>query len=250
MWRAACLVLLLGAASAIAGGRRDPGELWVARFSDAAPHGLPDGWRPLTLPKARRHTRYELVSVDGRTVVQADADRSASALMKKVTIDPRAFPSLEWSWKITGVLAGAAWQDKAHDDFAGRLFVLFESPGGPLSFARTILMRFSGGFSGDALNYVWAGNVDTGQTARSPYTDRVAMIVVESGNDRAGAWVVEQRNVLDDFEAAFGGAPGPIVAIALMTDTDNTRSRASAYYGDIRFVSSATRPGTRAVPAK
>lgn len=227
-WRAAWLLIAVLAPYAVTGAHGDSGDPWVARFSDADPHGLPDGWQRLNLPKARHHTRYELVSVDGRTVVKADADSSASALMKKVTLDPRAFPNLGWSWKITGVLPGARWHDKAHDDFAGRLFVLFESPGGPFSFARTIIMKIGGGFSGDALNYVWASGVDLGQMARSPYTDRVAMIVVESGDDRAGAWVVEQRNVLDDFEAAFGRPPGRIVGIALMTDTDNTRSHSVA----------------------
>jgi hypothetical protein len=240
-WGAAWLLILIVIPYAVTGAHGDSDDLWVARFSDAALHGLPEDWQRLSLPKARHHTRYELVSLDGRTVVKADADRSASALIKKLTLDPRAFPDLEWSWKITGVPTNAGWADKARDDFAGRLFVLFDSPGGAFSFARAIIMKVSGGFSGDALNYVWASSGDKGQMARSPYTDRVAMIVVESGDGSAGAWVVEQRNVIDDFKAAFGHAPGRIVGIALMTDTDNTRSRSVTYYGNIRFMSSATR---------
>jgi hypothetical protein len=38
-----------------------------------------------------------------------------------------------------------------------------------------------------------------------------------------------------DFEKVFGEAPGNLVAIAIMTDADNTRGEARAWYGDIRL---------------
>ena len=36
-----------------------------------------------------------------------------------------------------------------------------------------------------------------------------------------------------DFELAFGEAPGALLGIAVMTDSDNTQSTAQAWYGDI-----------------
>jgi hypothetical protein len=80
--------------------------------------------------------------------------------------DPPAFPWLERSWNLTGIVPNASWQDKARDDFAGRLFVFFESPGGPFTFVRTFMMKLGGGLPGRALNYVWADSVDTGQVPR------------------------------------------------------------------------------------
>jgi len=38
-----------------------------------------------------------------------------------------------------------------------------------------------------------------------------------------------------DFEQAFGEAPGELQALAIMTDSDNTQSRARAWYGEIRL---------------
>jgi hypothetical protein len=38
-----------------------------------------------------------------------------------------------------------------------------------------------------------------------------------------------------DYQAAYGYAPGNVIGIALLTDTDNTKSDTKAYYGDIEL---------------
>ena len=62
------------------------------------------------------------------------------------------------------------------------------------------------------------------------------MIVVQSGPQRVGSWVEEERNVYEDYQLAFGEEPPAISGVAIMSDTDNTKERAVAYYGDIVFV--------------
>ena len=39
-----------------------------------------------------------------------------------------------------------------------------------------------------------------------------------------------------DYKRAYGEAPGEIIGIALLTDTDNTKSEARAFYGDIELI--------------
>lgn len=51
-----------------------------------------------------------------------------------------------------------------------------------------------------------------------------------------GRWVTEKRNLLEDYERAFGRTPPEIIGIGLMTDTDNTGEDATAYCGDIRLI--------------
>jgi hypothetical protein len=62
------------------------------------------------------------------------------------------------------------------------------------------------------------------------------MIVVESGDAKAGTWVDERRNLLDDYRRAFGEDPPKVSGVAIMTDTDNTGETATAWYGDISFL--------------
>jgi hypothetical protein len=65
------------------------------------------------------------------------------------------------------------------------------------------------------------------------------MIVVESGAANVGVWVEESRNLYQDYKQAFAEDPPMINGVAIMTDTDNTKEHAIAYYGDIRFVRAA-----------
>jgi hypothetical protein len=69
----------------------------------------------------------------------------------------------------------------------------------------------------------------------NPRTDRIRKLVVESGPEHLGRWRDYQRDVRADFERAFGEAPGPLLAVGLMSDTDNTRSRLDAWFGALRL---------------
>jgi hypothetical protein len=86
-----------------------------------------------------------------------------------------------------------------------------------------------------ALCYVWDGKLPAGTGLWSAYTDRVRLVVVESGPGRLGQWVAEKRNVAADFRAAFGEAPPRISGIAIAADTDQTGAKVRAWIGDIRF---------------
>ena len=76
------------------------------------------------------------------------------------------------------------------------------------------------------------------------HSDRIRKLVVGSGVPARGSWLRFSRNVVADFELAFGEAPGVLVGAALMTDADNVRGSAMACYGDVVFLdaSAATEP--------
>jgi hypothetical protein len=86
--------------------------------------------------------------------------------------------------------------------------------------------------------YVWLNGVPAESVLHSPHTDRVRMVVVQSGAQRLGEWVTLRRNVLEDYRKAFGEEPDDVVAIGLMTDYGDDGSRRRAFYGDITFRSS------------
>ena len=62
-------------------------------------------------------------------------------------------------------------------------------------------------------------------------------MVVESGSANLNQWLAYERNVRADFEKAYGEAPGALVGIAIMTDTDNTKGTAQAWYGPVKLAS-------------
>jgi hypothetical protein len=88
---------------------------------------------------------------------------------------------------------------------------------------------------GSGIIYIWERALPKGSIVPNPYTDRVRMIVIESTTEKVGEWVAEERNVYEDYRRAFGEDPPVISGIAVMTDSDDTGTSATAWYGDISF---------------
>jgi hypothetical protein len=77
---------------------------------------------------------------------------------------------------------------------------------------------------------------------RNPRTERIRKLVVESGPHRLNQWLDYERDIRADYERVFGEKPGALRGIAIMSDSDNTKSHARAWYGPVRFVPAATPP--------
>ncbi len=80
-----------------------------------------------------------------------------------------------------------------------------------------------------ALNDISDAKSSVETMVENVFTDVAKMIVVESGSQRIGTWVEEERNVYEDYRLAFGEEPPAISGGAIMSDTDNTKERAVAY---------------------
>lgn len=211
----------------------------VAPFSAAAPGGaLPSGWTRADIKGVETRTAYRLVGDEGVTVLRADAQASASALVYKVSAAAGADPVLQWRWKVSDVLKTSNPATREGEDYAARVYVMFDYPLERLPLAdrmRVMLARafYDPSVPAAALCYVWDSRLPAGTVLKSPYTSRVRIIVADSGPQHAGQWRTVERNVADDFRQAFGEEPPAVSAVALATDTDNTREKVTAWYGDI-----------------
>lgn len=235
--RLAAIVLLLCAATALAVNDR----VVAGAFSSERPGtGLPAGWTPLEVAGIEVRTRYRLVDDNGSTVLRADSQGGASGLSRQMRIDPAELPWLRWRWKVGNLIESADLRRKDGDDFPARLYVMFDYPLEKLPFIERNRLRlaralFDPHLPAATLCYVWDGKVPAETIAPSAYTGRVRIIVVESGAARVKQWVDVQRNVARDFRAAFGEDAPAVSAIAVATDTDNTGTFATAWFGDISF---------------
>jgi hypothetical protein len=209
MPRLLIVVLLLGTLSGIPANGTD---LPVGRFSvgDLA------GWSDKTF---KGKTFYSLETDGDRTVLKAESNHAASGLIKKLSADPKKLPLLRWSWKVMHSLKKEDVRIKRGDDFAARVYVVF--PRGAL-FWKT-----------RAINYVWASRMTKGAVAPSPYTGNAMIVAVETGDERAGSWLSEERNIYEDYRKLFGEEPPTVGAVAVMSDTDDTEDQVTAWFGDI-----------------
>lgn len=236
----ACSVALLAGSIAMASAVVPDAAHLVGPFSLGQPGApLPAGWKPLTFRNIPKHTEYALVhDADAGTVVRAHAQQSASGLTREIDVVAADKPVLRWQWKAENVIAKGNVKRKDGDDYPARIYVSFRYSPERLSVLERAKYAAARVVYGEypphaGLNYIWDSKAPVGTVVANPFTDRVKMIVVESGPQRLRQWLMYERDIVADYRAAFGEEPPPIAGVALMTDADNTGEAATAYYGDI-----------------
>ena len=197
-------------------------------------------WEKVSLP-GKVATSYALVQVSNRSALLANANASASMLRKDIHIAPENLNGLNFSWQVKRLIEGADMGDRDHDDSPVRLVLAFEGDRSRFSPKNAMLSELTHALTGRpmpyaTLMYVWCNHRPVESVIQNPRTDRIQKIVVESGEGRLNQWLTYERNVRADFEKAFGEPPGALIGIGLMTDSDNTRSQAQAWYGPIQLV--------------
>lgn len=180
-------------------------------------------WRSQGFPLIAA-TEYEVKAEEDRLVITGRSEDSNRALLRKLEVEDPAKAVLSWRWRARGELTAVdSERTKAGDDFAARVFVVFET-----SFIPTRTR---------AINYVWAAKEPVGTTFPSPFSRHVSHVVLRtnSGDPEANIWRNERRDVLADYEAFFGESATKISGIAIMVDTDNSDGRAEADFAELFF---------------
>lgn len=234
-------VLLIGLACApgvTATGAEIRDAALIPTFSAARPGSPPTPWEVVKVNEKKKLTAYDLVEDDGKVVLHAVSDGSASALGVPTRIDVAKTPMIAWRWKVAGLIHGADHGVASKEDAPARLMLTFDGDKGKLPLTdRTTIGLVSKVYGRDlpyaTLMYVWSNDAPVGTVIANPHTKRIRMLVASSGKGGVGAWQSVRRNLREDYRKAFGEEPGPLTSIAAFTDTDNTRSRVEAWYGDI-----------------
>ena len=161
---------------------------------------------------------YSVQEEGGRKFLHADARGTAVQIGLEGKWSLKEYPVLEWQWRALVLPDKGDELKKGTNDSVLGLYVVF----GRQPFIK-------------AIKYIWSTTLPVGLTLESPYSSRTKMIVLESGDALLGKWVSERRDVLADYRTLFESKGDAAVArgIAILTDADDTRSRASGDYGDI-----------------
>jgi len=217
--------------------------LKVGNFSsETSGTTIPSGWEAYFFKKIARHTDYRIVEQDDNTVLRAESRASASGIIKKVSIDPKKFPVVEWRWKVSNILEKGDITKKDGDDCAARLYINFEYDPSGQSFikrARYAATKILYGEypPGESICYIWGSRASEEKVIPNAYTDTVMMFAVQSAVSDTNEWVTERRDILEDYSRSFKGTAHAISSIAIMSDSDNTGESVTAWYGDIIFSS-------------
>ncbi len=159
-------------------------------------------------------------------------------LRQSVRVEPASLQTIHFSWKVAQLIPGADLSQRDAHDSPVRLVLAFEGDRSEFSMKNAMLSELSLTLTGEpmpyaTLMYVWCNACAKEDLYVSPRTDRIREIALETGPERLGQWLSYQRDVQADYLKAYGQAPGALVGVGIMTDTDNTRQSTVAWYGPI-----------------
>ncbi|MGH7305850.1 MAG: DUF3047 domain-containing protein [Candidatus Rokuibacteriota bacterium] len=194
------------------------------RVSDRVPprlpvEGIPAGWMAREFVG---QASVELVRDEARLALRLRSEQSSFALYRDVVVDLNEFPFLSWAWKVVRMPAEGDVRDRATDDQAAQVYVIFPRWPAPLT-------------NSDVVGYVWDSRAPAGTQVTSTQAGNVKIIVVESGRGQVDTWRVEQRDVGKDYAALFGRPAPRVGQVAVMIDTNDTRGVAETLIADLIF---------------
>ena len=170
---------------------------------------------------ADNKTIYTVGSNDNGNFLKAVSDNAASGLGKEAKIDLNKTPFINITWKIERDLAGIRENTKKGHDFAARVFAIKKTGATPLS--------------NRAINYVFSSNNKVGFNSPSPYTKKSIDSVLSTTINDLNKWVTVKSNVKEDFKKFHDLDVSELDGLAIMSDTDNSKMKAIAYFQNIYF---------------
>ncbi|MGB0467623.1 MAG: DUF3047 domain-containing protein [Pontibacterium sp.] len=211
-------------------------------FVDNADVQAPAPWQLLRFDEAVPATVFRVISWQGVSALEAVSEKSMALLARPLDVNLKQTPVLCWRWWIDQTVEQADMNSKQGDDYAARVYVTFDLPDQALGFGTRLKLALARGLFGQdvpeaALNYVWDNQYPVGTEQANAYTNRAMMRVQRSGNQQAGQWVSERRNVMKDFMRLFNVPGAQAVQLAVTADSDNTGGSARALFADLHFVS-------------
>jgi Protein of unknown function (DUF3047) len=214
-----------------------PDVTWVSALK-AKDHSLP--WQHRAFP-GKKQTDYRAALHEGRNAVRSESSAAASMLRQTLRVEAADLGQVSFSWKVPALIANADLTQPDTSDSPVRLVLAFEGDRSKFSAKNAMVSELALALTGEplpyaTLMYVWGTQRAPGSIIVSHRTDRIRKLVLESGPDHLGRWLDYQRDIKADFEKAFGEAPGALVGVGIMTDTDNTRGQAQAWYGPVSLL--------------
>ncbi len=118
---------------------------------------------------SKENTDYSVTESDGKQCVKAVSHNSASSLYYQQRLSCDDNPFVSWDWKAEKFPVRKkkeSLRKKDEFDFVAQVYVVF--------YARFFLNM-------KAIQYVWTRDIPAGTSADSPYTSKVKILVLESG---------------------------------------------------------------------
>lgn len=181
-------------------------------------NGPPQGWK---VKEWKGRASFSVVAAESGPAIHLKSSSTSSALYKEMEFDIKDYPYLSWQWKATALPNGGDVRRKDKDDQAAQVYVVFP--------------RWPAAVNSRLVGYIWDSTAPAGSKVQSTKTGNTRYIVLRSGPGELGKWLREERNVYEDYKTLFKEEPPKAGSISVMIDSDDTKSAAESFIGNIVF---------------
>lgn len=221
--RAVLAIILMAALfspAAVKAIETEGGLINLLKVSAEAGRKRLEGWK---IKEWRGKADIDIVETETGHAIHLKSRSTSTALYKEIKFDARQYPVIKWKWKAVKLPKGADVRRRDSDDQALQIYVTFEK--WPSIISTSLNTRTVG--------YIWdtSAPADTVVTSRKSSSTRY--IVVRSGQGEVGEWIEEERNVYEDYKRLFREDPPKGTAVSVMIDSDDTKSYAESFVGEI-----------------
>jgi hypothetical protein len=176
--------------------------------------GVPRGWK---LHERSGKANLSIVKEGGMHAIHLRSSDTSFAIQKTVDVDPWLLPLLSWKWKVTKLPLGGDFRVSEVDDQAAQLFLAFSNR--------------------NAILYLWDTTAPEGSTgeAWAPPFMTIKAMVLRSGHRDSGKWVLERRNVIEDYRSLYGEEPPQVAGVRIQINSQHTNSSGESFFADVVF---------------
>ena len=185
--------------------------------------GVPSGWQ---LKERVGKADFSIVADGDIHALHLRSVGNSFGFQKPLEVDPRQYPILSWTWKVTRLPEGGDFRRGEADDQAAQLFVAFSN--------RT------------AIVYIWDTTAPQGSVANAwaPPFMTIKAIVVRSGKTETGKWILERQNIWEDYMRLFGDEPPEIAGVRIQINSQHTETSGESFFANLVFQRQAERMDT------
>lgn len=180
--------------------------------------GPPDGWK---VKEWKGKAAFSVVEADFGSAILLKSSSTSSALYREMKFNIKDYPYLSWQWKAMTLPKGGDVRRKDRDDQAAQVYVVFP--------------RWPASVNSRLVGYIWDSTAPAGSRLQSTKSGNTRYIVLRSGPGELGKWLKEERNVYEDYKTLFKEEPPKAGSVSVMIDSDDTKSAAESFIGDIIF---------------
>jgi hypothetical protein len=200
----------------LSAGATGPSQVVIDFNGNSADNGIPKPWSAKL--RAGR-AEAEVVPYKGGRVLRIKCNKGSFSLERDVSVSAGDFPYLIWAWKAEKLPSRGDVRRRARNDQGLQVLIAFEDR--------------------KVISYIWDSAAPEGTVTDEsigwPFALAIKVMVVRSGEADVDRWVIERRNIYEDYEKMFHEKPSRVKGVRLQANTQYTKDTSEGFIGQIVF---------------